>query len=178
MSITLRGPSEECTLTIAFEANVDLRFHSRNQEGIRIMPPKVINVSISDIYRLPNLFLAFLDITIFCPSYSVQHHWLHSCQPYPHLFSLLSCYTAESPPDLQFSNIKTSPGNRTFGEGKWGYMVLVARSRGSYFLCLKDFSFIAISFWVSTSFLEKEAHGAPFLASLCSLVHFSSRVKE
>lgn len=39
-------------------------------------------------------------------------------------------------------------------------MVLVARSRGNYFLCLKDFSFIAISFWVSTSFLEKEAHGS------------------
>ena len=41
-------------------------------------------------------------------------------------------------------------------------MVLVARSRGNYFLCLKDFPFIGISFWVSTSFLEKEAHGSTF----------------
>ena len=37
-------------------------------------------------------------------------------------------------------------------------MVLVARSRGNSFLCLKDFPFIGISFWVSTSFLEKAAH--------------------
>ena len=69
MSITHRGPCEECTLTTAFEANVDLRFHSRNQEGIHIMPPKVINVSISDIYHLPNPFLAFLDIMIFSLSF-------------------------------------------------------------------------------------------------------------
>ena len=69
MSLTHRGPCEECTLTTAFEANVDLRFHSRNQEGIHIMPPKVINVSISDIYHLPNPFLAFLDIMIFSLSF-------------------------------------------------------------------------------------------------------------
>ena len=145
----------------SIEANVDLRFHSRNKEGICIMPPKVTSVSISDMYHLPNPFLAFLDIMIFSLSFlhSVQHHWLHSCKPYPYLFSLLSYYTAESPWDLQLSNIKTSPSNRTFWEGKWGYMVFVTGSRGNY-LCLKDFSFIGISFWVSTSFLEKEAHGS------------------
>lgn len=115
-----------------------LRFHSRDQEGICIMLPKVINFNISDIYILLNPFFTILTQRFFSvlPPYNVQCHWLHSHHPHPYLFSLPSCYTVGSSPDLQLSNIKSSPVNRTSLEGKWDYMVLVARNRGNYFLCL------------------------------------------